>query len=401
MADPVSAPGSPIWQEMLTLLTASIVGPVAAVRLGLPGAVVLILLGVGLGPAGVGVIQDGPIVAFLSHFGFLVLMFIAGMEIDFTAIRVAGRAALLWPSLLVGGVCVSAALSAWLCGLSGVIALCVGAMSVGMPMAVLKETALDSAPIGRRIMLTTSIGEFVCILGITGMEVIASGPFGLHTLVRVGKVTALFVICAAVIRWARALVWWYPAPIKRLIEHGDVAELGVRVGLVIMLAFVALSALAGVEPILGAFTGGALVSVVLRQKHALELKIGAIGNGLLIPIFFIVVGVRFNPWSLDFRTLQQAAYLAALSGLSKLLPSLVFAPPGTALRERVAAGLLISAPLTLVVAIAAIGRELRLLDDRAQASLVLVAMLVSILFPVGFKLLAPRPSREPIRPPGT
>ena len=50
--------------------------------------------------------------------------------------------------------------------------------------------------------------------------------------------------------------------------------------------------------------------------------------------------------------------------------------------------LLLSAPLTLVVAIGTIGRDLGLLQGGQQASLVLVAMLVSIAFPILFRVLA-------------
>jgi hypothetical protein len=38
---------------------------------------------------------------------------------------------------------------------------------------------------------------------------------------------------------------------------------------------------------------GALMAVVLREKHVLESKIAALGHGLFIPIFFVVVGIRF------------------------------------------------------------------------------------------------------------
>jgi Kef-type K+ transport system membrane component KefB len=155
-----------------------------------------------------------------------------------------------------------------------------------------------------------------------------------------------------------------------------------------MIGFVAIAAVAGVEPILGAFIGGSLVGFVLRQKHALEAKIAALGNGLFIPIFFIVVGLRFEASALDRRAVLSALGLAGLAGLAKILPSLALARRGTKLRDRLAAGCLLSAPLTLVVAIGSIGRRLELIGAREQASIVLVAMVVSIVFPIVFRLLA-------------
>ena len=379
---------------LLLLLVVSVVAPVAAVRVRLPTAVVLILAGVACGPAGLGILVDVPMVSFLSEFGFLVLMFMAGMEIDFEALRAAGRGSLGVPVLVTVGVFGSAFVLGRLIGLGGVEILAISAVSVGMPLAVLQETGLGGSALGKHVMLTASVGEFVCILAITGLE-ISRAEIGLPLLFKVLKVALLFVASALVIRWVRAIVWWYPRSFGRLIEHHDVAEMGVRVGLVVMLGFVAMAALAGVEPILGAFIGGALVGFVLRQKHALEGKIAALGNGFFIPIFFVVVGVRFDARSLDLHAVRDASFLALLAGATKIVPSLVFARRGTGFRDRLSAGFILAAPLTLVVAIGTIGKELSLIDARKQASIVLVAMLLSIAFPILFRALAsPAEARE-------
>ncbi len=381
---------------LLILVAISVIGPVIAVRLKLPTPVILMMAGIGLGPAGIGVLHELPTVAFLSEFGFLLLMFMAGMEIDFDGLRAAGRSALLVPGLVIVGMFVGAVAIGASFGLSSIEVLAISAMSVGMPLAVLKETRQDTTPLGKHVMLTASLGEFVTILVVTGLEVVSSAGTSWAMFSRVAKVGLLFVVSASLIRYARALVWWHPEPFRRLTEHRDVAELGVRVGLVIMLGFVVVAALAGVEPILGAFIGGALVGFVLRQKHALEAKIGALGNGLFIPIFFVVVGMRFEASSLDRAAIRTALYLALLLGLTRIVPSLLFAKRGTPLRERAAAGSLLSAPLTLVVAIGTIGRELGLIEGPKQASLVLVAMLVSIAFPILFRVLAgAAPESEP------
>ncbi len=378
--------------SLLLLVGASVVGPPLAVRLRIPSAVVLILLGMALGPLGVSALHDTPMVAFVSELGFLVLMFMAGMEIDFEAIREAGRAALVVPTLVVIGIFgAAAAAGVWL-GAGGIGVLVLAAISVGMPLAVLKETDRASTDLGRHIMLTASIGELVAILAITGVEVATAQASHRAMLVKIGKVVLLLVGSAVGIRWARAFVWWYPRPFSRLLDHHDVAELGVRVGLVVMLGFVVLAEIAGVEPILGAFIGGSLVGFVLRQKHALEAKIAAVGNGLFIPIFFIVVGVRFEAGALDPAAVRSALVLAAFAGLSKIVPSLAVARRGTSLRDRFLAGCLLSAPLTLVVAIGSIGRKLQLVGAREQASIVLVAMVVSIVFPIVFRVLARGPA---------
>lgn len=378
--------------HLLVLLAASVAGPVLAVRIRVPTAVVLIVLGMALGPLGLSVLHDTPTVAFVSELGFLLLMFMAGMEIDFEAIRAAGRPALLVPVLVVIGIFACALAAGGALGLGGIEVLVIAAMSVGMPLAVLKETGRDASDLGRHVMLTASIGELVCILAITGLEVASSHSAAPAMLSKVGKVVLLLAGSALLIRLARAFVWWYPEPFRRLIDHHDVAELGVRVGVVVMLGFVAMAAIADVEPILGAFIAGSLVGFVLRQKHALEAKMAALGNGFFIPIFFIVVGLRFEAGALDGDAVRTALLLSGLAGVAKIFPALIFARRGTPLRERFAAGCLLSAPLTLVVAIGSIGRQMGLIGARRQASIVLVAMLLSIVFPIVFRLLARGPS---------
>ncbi len=372
---------------ILVLLLLSVIGPVLAVRLRLPTAVVLILSGVATGPAGLGLLADGGPVTLLSELGFLVLMFVAGMEIDFESLRGAGRRALLLPSLSVVGFFVVAILLGTWWRLSPLEVLVVSASSVGMPLAVLQETGQLQKALGRHVLLTASIGEFASILAITGYELVAEEGTLSHRGAKIAKVAALFVVSAMLIRWARAAVWWRPDPIRRLLRHHDVAELGVRTGLLIMFAFVVIAATLGVEAILGAFIAGALVAFVLREKSTLEAKIAALGHGLFIPIFFIVVGVRFDPRLLDLGAVGYALALALVAAATKVIPTLAFTSSELGLRERVAAGSLLAAPLTLIVAFATIGRRLGAISAAREASFVLLALLLSIVFPIVFRSL--------------
>jgi len=374
-------------KSLLLLVLLTVVGPVLAVRIRIPTAVVLILAGIGVGPAGLDLLHDTPAVALLSELGFLVLMFVAGMEIDFESLRGAGLRTLLVPCASVVAFFAAAIAVALWRHLSAIELLVVSASSVGMPLAILQETKRLQSPVGRHVLLTASIGEFVSILAITGYELLAEDAPLSHRAVRVGKVLLLFVFSALVIRWARAAVWWRPEPFRRLTQHHDVAELGVRTGLLVMFAFVVIAAMLGVEAILGAFIAGALVAFVLREKHTLESKLAALGHGLFIPIFFIVVGVRFDPRLLDVAAIRDAMVLMLIVAVVKIGPSLVFASRELDLRERLAAGSLLSAPLTLVVAIGVIGRRLGAVDDRQQAAFILLAMVLSIAFPIVFRVL--------------
>lgn len=377
--------------SLLLLLFLSVLAPAIAVRIRVPAAVMLIVAGIGFGPAGLGVLTDTPSVSLLSELGFLILMFVAGMEIDFEALRRAGSKGLLLPSLAVllfFGVAAALGISMHLSVIELII---VSASSVGMPLAVLQESGQLQKTLGRHVMLTASLGEFVSILAITGYEVFAEEATMTHRIVKLVKVVALFALSGLAIRWARAAVWWRPEPFRRLLHHHDVAELGVRTGLLVMLAFVVVAATLGVEAILGAFIAGALVAFVLREKSTLESKISALGHGLFIPIFFIVVGMRFNLRVLTATAVRDALIFAGVVAAVKFLPTLVSSPRELGFRARLAAGALLSAPLTLLVAIATIGRRLGTLDASREATFVLLALILSVAFPILFRAMQKKP----------
>jgi Kef-type K+ transport system membrane component KefB len=379
--------GTDSLRAIALLVLLSVGGPVLAVRARMPAAVVLIVLGVFFGPAALGWITDTPSVALLSDLGFLVLMFLAGMELDFETLRTSGGRAILLPSLAVlGFACIGIGAGIGL-HLSTVGILVVTASSVALPLAVLHETGQTQSPLGRFVLLTASMGEVASILALIGYETFVGDAPLTDRALKLANVALLFFVSTLLIRWARAAVWWWPGPLRRLTRHHDVAELGVRAGLLVMFAFVVIAKMLGVEAILGAFIAGALVSFVLREKSVLEAKIAALGHGLFIPIFFVVVGVRFDPRVLTVDAVRQAAVFGGVIVVVKMVPPLLCAPRELGLRERLASGALLAAPLTLLVALAEIGKRLGVIGATEYATYLLLALVLSIGFPVAFRAL--------------
>src|SRR5215510_3341084 len=114
---------------LVILLGLGVLGPVLAARLRLPSSVVLMLTGMLVGPSALGWVHETPTISILARFGFLVLLFAAGMEIDFTGMRNAGRRALISPVLTVAfSFIIAVATGLWL-GLSPMEILVVSATS--------------------------------------------------------------------------------------------------------------------------------------------------------------------------------------------------------------------------------------------------------------------------------
>jgi Kef-type K+ transport system membrane component KefB len=159
-----------------------------------------------------------------------------------------------------------------------------------------------------------------------------------------------------------------------------------------MLGFATLAAWVGIESILGAFLAGILFTFVFRETGYLETKLVALGQGFFVPLFFINVGVSFD-WSVVEDPLALASMVilfAALSFLTKLVPSLLLLALRIPLRAVLAGSLLLATPLTLLVAIAALGSQTGAIDEATNAGIVLLAIVSSLLFPTVSKQLAPR-----------
>lgn len=206
------------------------------------------------------------------------------------------------------------------------------------------------------------------------------------------EVLVLFVAAFVLLGLLRLVVWWFPHSFGRWVQEHDPSELGVRFGFVLMLGLAALAVWAELEAILGAFLAGLLFAYVFREIGVLETKLVALGQGFFVPLFFINVGVTFD-WSAigDFRSLGNTLFvLGGASLFVKLVPCLLLLAIGLRLRAVLGGAFLLATPLTLLVAIAALGLEMKILDTAESASIILLAIVTGVVFPSLFKLIAPK-----------
>lgn len=382
-------------------------------RLAIPVVVGEILAGLLVGRSGVGwVTGQDPILVMLAEFGFVFLMFLSGMEIDFRSLRNYGANGRgsdrpSWGTgalgLLTFGLTLLLACAAGFAltalGLTRnpwVTALILSTTSLGVVVPVLKERGLSTQPFGQSIIVAAVIADFATMLLIT--VVVAMISHGLTS--RILLVALLFVAFGLVHRFASLLNKF--SALRRTFEELSHAttQIKVRATFTVILIFVVLSEVLGTEIILGAFLAGAIISL-LRTPYDDELihQLEAIGFGFFIPIFFIMVGVELN-LPLLFGSpgalwLVPLFLLAAI--LVKLLPGLIFTLRFS-LKEAVAAGVLLSARLSLIIAAAAIGSRLGIISESTRAAVVLVAIVTVTVAPLIFVKLFPGRGSTRFRP---
>ncbi|MFC1609587.1 cation:proton antiporter [Myxococcota bacterium] len=381
---------------LLVLLAGSFLMPVLSGRIHMPSAVLLILFGVAVGPQMLNWVGDGEVVHFLYEVGFIVLMFLAGLEIDFNEIRARGSRQIVVAALICLAIFGLAFVAAFAIGFHPIFGLALGATSVGLPLAVLKETGRLRTATGQRIILLSSLGEFLTLVGMTLMYFGVKYGLSFQLVVGLAKLFGVLAVAGLTLKILMAIAWWKPTRFHALVEADDGSEIGVRAALFMMMTFSVLAILAGVESIVGAFLAGALLAFVLRGKEILEEKLAVVGHGLFVPIFFVIVGLHFDLGVITWKNLLVAGELLAAVFLVRLLPSAVLLREGVSLREMMGTASLLSAPLTLMVAIAALGLEIEALSPEASSTLIVLAVATAVIFPVAFRLLSSR--RQTRRP---
>lgn len=369
--------------------------PIVARRLAIPSVVLEILYGLTLGPAMLNIIRtssaDADFIALLAELGLLLLIFLAGFEIDFDRLERQGAGPIL-TGLTVFGITMAAA---WI-GFGWLemestnqrifLTLLVSAASLGIVIPALRNTNRTATHLGQMVIVTAVLAEFFSAAAIVIFGGFVENGIGVSLL----GVPALFLCTAVALVIIRRLAWWYPATFERLFAERDPDEMGIRSSLALLFVFVGLSLALKVEPLLGAFLAGAMFAYLFRNNRRLETRLSGFAFGFFIPVFFINVGLLFPLDALlEPSVLARAGALIAIAVGAKIVASLVFTVRGLTMRESVASGVVLAGQLSVIIALAEFGVELGLIDEGLEAGAILLVGITAIFSPVVFRLLAP------------
>lgn len=383
---------------LLLILFLAFLGPPLLARFRwLPVVVGEILVGVLIGRSGLNLVRPDATLEFLAEIGLAILMFLSGLEIDFTllASRTAGRPRRVGPLplsivsfLLTLGMAAAIARELVTRGLADdfvMVGLILSTTSLGIVLPVLKERRLSAGPFGQTLLLAALLADFITMLLITVYVTVRAKGLSLDillvALLFVAALIAFRVGQAALRRSAADLVFDDIVPVSSKTRlHGSMA---------LLLAFVILAGLLGAEMILGAFLAGVVLSLLSGPRQTqLKGDLDAIGFGFFIPVFFLMVGVQFDFPALlrSRRTWVLAPLMLGAAYLIKVLPALVFRLRFT-WKETFAGGFLLSSRLSLIIAASGIGLRLGAIDEPTNAAFILVAAVTATLSPVLFNRL--------------
>jgi CPA2 family monovalent cation:H+ antiporter-2 len=124
-------------------------------------------------------------------------------------------------------------------------------------------------------------------------------------------------------------------------------------------------------------------------------KLDSFGYGFLIPIFFVMIGVRIDLIELfsDKEVLLLMPFLLVAFMVIKIVP-ILWLKKWYNMNTVLSIGILLSSKLTLVIAAAEIGEKMNMVDSRMSSAIILVGVISSIIGPVFFKKIFPKKSAD-------
>lgn len=366
--------------------------PVISRKTGIPVLAAEIIFGIILRFFFSGNGNETEMIRFLSDMGFLFIMFLAGLEINFDNLKLKS---LRTPFLIVLSVYGSVFVINYFSHYTFLYLIIFSSMSVGVVFLALKSHADQSSRYGQNMIWTATIGEIITVIFLIFIEVTKPHEHEIFSPVTLKKLAGLFALIIGawfLMRLILFFLWKYPQSAYAIDSEGDTSELAVRLSFLLLMTMVAVSESFALDKILGAFLGGMILSFVFRNKTKVEKKLSSIGYGFFVPFFFIKTG-----WDLDIG-INKLPYLLKDSFLLYALILITRIPTGFILafdlksdlfkyfKSSIGGIFLLAAPLTIIVAIGKIGLELKILDLHMYGSLIICSLIGGISGPVIYRI---------------
>lgn len=372
--------------DLLVIALVAALAPLVAelpTRFRLPVVVLEILFGILVGPHVFNWVAPEGLVGILGELGLTFLLFMVGMEIDLSTLK---------------GKTLITAVSGW--GLSFGVALVVmlifhaigliitppvlaavalSTTALGVLAPILRDRGELDTPFGKQVMTTATMGEFGPLIVISLLVVPGQG-FGLSAIFMLAFVAVALLAAYAAIEMRRSK--WIDLLAHTMQSSG---QLPVRICIVFQALLIVLAAKLGMSVVMGAYAAGLVVGLVSKGEGGamLRQKLDAIGYGFLIPIFFIVAGMRFDVsalWASPIVIVQLIGLLALLL-VVRGVPVLLY-KDSLAEGDRLPFAFYSATGLPLIVVITEIGVSSGLMPQSRAAVLVCAAMISVFLFPI-------------------
>ncbi|MDG0843261.1 monovalent cation:proton antiporter family protein [Staphylococcus equorum] len=390
--------------SLVVVVLAAFLTPILVNRLHisfLPVVVAEILMGIVIGHSFLNLVERDAMLNILSTLGFIFLMFLSGLEIDFKAFKKDKSstaqeekskkqepghlqlAVIVFMAIMIISI-VFAYMFKWFGLIDDVLlmVIIISTISLGVVVPTLKEMNIMRTTIGQFILLVAVLADLVTMILLTGYGAMhASGSTSLWLIGSLVVFTLIFYFLGGIFKKAQFL---------QMLMDGT-TQIGIRAVFALIILLVALAEGVGAENILGAFLAGVVVSLLGPDEDMVE-KLDSFGYGFFIPIFFIMVGVDLNIPELikEPSLLLIIPFLILAFLISKLVP-VFYIRRWFDMKTTISSAFLLTSTLSLVIASAKIAEQLGTISSEISGILILSSVITCVFVPIVFKKMFPMP----------
>ncbi|MDF7637872.1 cation:proton antiporter [Lactobacillus sp. ESL0791] len=308
----------------------------------IPSTVAEIIVGVILGKSCFNIIHINSVLNTLSTLGTIMLLFLSGMEIDFSLFKKNKPTT---------------------------------ALAAKKAEKMTKQSPLKIAIIAYSLTIATSV-----VLGIL-FKICSLFSDIFLSVILFATVSLVFLAAAFLLARFRNFFNVFGKLTK------STTQLDMRFAFLVIVILVVLAMSVGAENILGAFLAGIVIKL-LEPEEVTQEKLNAIGYGFLIPFFFILTGVKLDLGALlGSRATLMLIPLLLLAFLLAKLPAYFSFKKLFSKRNSLAGTFLVETTMTLVISGVAVAQNIHALSSQQGGALTLAAVLTCLFGPMLFKQL--------------
>jgi len=340
-----------------------------------------------------GYIHENSYFDLIAEVGFLYLMFLAGMEVDLKQIAKSPKRIIRKSILFLVLMAFFSIGSGFIFGLNPIIIISMPLISIGL-LASLSKTYGKETPWIKLAFIAGILGEVISIAVLTIYDAATTTGFSLALLEKLAYLSGFLFAVYILYRLLHLLFWWFPELKSTLVPKLDTSDQDIRLAMALFFILISAMLSLDLELALGSFIAGVAISAFFHHEKSLESKMSSLGFGFLVPLFFIHVGASFDITSLQIEgVVTGAGLITLLMILSRIFAAITLKHIGGS-KDALLVALSLSMPLTLLIAVATIGYETKLLDLLSYYQLILASIFEILIVMITIKVLEGKREQE-------
>jgi len=363
--------------EVEILLFAALLSFIVARWIGQSAVVGMILIGILLGPTGLGLVTYGETIHVLAELGAIFMLFAIGLECNYreiynmknTVVAIFGVAVPFFAGWLL----------AHAFGYPTIQGLFIGtaltATSIAITARVLHERGLLSSPVAKTIIGAAVVDDILGLIVLSIITGLTGEVTALQIGIKAGIAVGFVLLCMLLIK----PINWFMARIDAWATKEEMHQLTLFAAMCIAFGYAGIAGAIGMSSIVGAFLAG----VTLESLRIKSFREGAVYLEMLFSaIFFISLGLVA-----DLGSMQGAwGFVAAITGLAILSKLIGCAIPafvmGHSFKESLAVGFGMVPRGEVAMIVALIGFTSGIITQQIYSVVILMAIVTTIITPL-------------------